>query len=282
VHFFAPTKPHVQLLCNIFSTLYKESGARISVRWGAKKTDECVVVKVRAKTPEAAALAKTLVQNAVDAVDASHVNLGLEDNKNNRDGDDVIAAPDAASMQSTLVAVGIESFGALEQFDALRVPQLRAELKRYGLPSSGAKKTLVARLAAHASSGDGADYGDEPDNGSTSKNDSVHDGDTTSIRGGDDTITAPNESGILSALLTAPEQLNALDINQLRGGLECYGLPTSGYKRSLIARLGRHANDGEGGVDAGLSLLSFHIPQHASGSLFGEERSVIRSIQAGK
>jgi hypothetical protein len=110
-----------------------ESGAYIRVN--CYTAPEKKIVHVAAKTPKAVMLAKTLVQNAVDASDASHANIEHVDSTNNRDGDDVIAAPDAVAMQSNVRRY------------RLRVPQLRAELKRCGLSSSGDRKTLVLRLA---------------------------------------------------------------------------------------------------------------------------------------
>jgi hypothetical protein len=242
------------------------------------------IVYVAAKTPKAAMLAKTLVQNAVDAVDARRADIRHVDNTNNGAGDDVIAAPDAVAMQSTSLAGGVESLERLEQFDEWRVPQLRAELKRHCLPSSGAKRTLIARLEAHTNDGDGAGRGDEPDNGSARTKHIANDGNSTNNRGGDDVIATFGESGMQSASLTSPKQLHALVVAQLRAGLKLFGLPSYGSKEALIARLAKYANDVEDGAEASLSCFSLAIPvgtnrktQRRSNKSFD-----LRNIRAGK
>jgi hypothetical protein len=213
------------------------------------------LIRVVAKTPEAAMHAKTLVENAADAFG----------------GDDgVIAAP----------------LMALEKFDALRVPQLRAELKRLSLPSSGTKQMLIARLAAHEDDDDDAIAA--PDGGVFSPavlNDDAtatwHVDDTNSC-GGDDAVAASDADAMHTVLLTASEQLYSLGVDQLRAGLTCYNLSFAGNKRTLIARLAAHANDGEDGVEASLSCLSFCIPEYAVSFVIGEKGSVIKRLQAGE
>jgi hypothetical protein len=102
--------------------------------------------------------------------------------------------------------------------------------------------------------------------------------DDTNSRGGDDNVAAPDAAAMQSVSLTAPEELEALAARQLRAGLKCYGLPFTGKKATLIARLAAHANDGWAGDEASLVLLSFVVPNNAVGSV---DSDIIR-LRAGK
>jgi hypothetical protein len=127
----APTKLTFNSSVTFVSTTTTESGAQIQVQQPDDHIAEALdvrLINVFAKTTEAAMHAKTLVENAVDALDG--------------DGG-AIAAPVAAEMQSVLLTKP-------EQLEALDVRHLRSGLQCYGQSSKGTKKALIARLTAHA------------------------------------------------------------------------------------------------------------------------------------